>query len=546
MKSDTCNRRNFLKAAAVASVPAIMGGGIASRLFAQSGERLNVVLIFVDDLGYGGLGCYGQEKSLTPHLDKMAAEGIRFTQNYCGGATCHPSRGTLLSGCHQGNPNRELPGWKENQEAMVPRTLGGLMKKAGYATCHIGKWGGMPWMGGRGPKGPKDIDPVHWGFDYCCGNLNHSETAYFQGSLWEITPTSATEIPNSSSSYGGDVMLDKTLKWLDANKDKPFFLYWANNLIHGPFHYPTDKEINDYYKSKSWNDERYKQYGAMTTRLDKEMGALIQKLKDLGVADKTIVLFTSDQGPTEDGPTTGFFTSAGPLRGKKRSIYEGCFRVPMIVWGPGNVPAGKVSDYLWAHWDILPTCAHIAGIAAPLGISGRSVLPTLLGQLQKPVHEYLYFDYKDVAVRSGKWKLYKMEDGTYELYDLEADIGETNNIASANPDIVNKLNGYLANPNQDATTGSTGILRRSHAGQRANADMRAVCRANGRIEIAAPANTRYSVSLHDSRGRTVWESKDLAATRFVIPKKMPPGRYTATFRVAGSPLSRRMTVSNLP
>ena len=444
----------LVAALACGLLPASGGAGDAS---GRPGLRPNVVFILADDLGYGDLGSYGQRKIQTPHLDQLAAEGLRFTQVYAGSTVCAPSRSSLMTGMHNGH-NRvrdNLPHgvWLRPDDLTVAEVL----KQAGYRTGGIGKWS----LGNPGSWGI----PLYQGFDHWYGHLNQDQAHfYYPDYLWDDDTVSLLqevvmvgEVGKMRGNRGGrnalythDLFTERALAFVEDNRDRPFFLYLSYTLPHfsdyprdSPEHYivPSDAP----YSSRDW-PQIAKNYAAMITRLDRDVGHLVTRLGELGLDQSTLVVFTSDNGPYQGVPTPiEFFDSNGPLRGGKRDVYEGGIRVPFIARWPGKVPAGRVSDQVFAFWDILPTLAELAGLPPPEGIDGISMLPALLGQPQEG-HEFLYWDYGHVrrtfkqAVRMGEWK--GVRNGVrapLELYDLRDDIGEARDVASAHPEVVQRI-----------------------------------------------------------------------------------------------------------
>jgi len=445
-------RRWFLKT---------IGAGIAA--FATPGwlrasstvkPKPNIIFIMADDLGYGDLGCYGQKKILTPKIDKLAAEGTLFTQVYAGSTVCAPSRCSLMTGMHNGH-NRirdNLPHnvWLRPDDVTVAEVL----KQAGYKTGGIGKWG----LGNPGSWGI----PNYQGFDYFYGHLNQDQAHfYYPDYLWENDKVVLlekvvieNEVGKLRGNRGGknvyythDLFTEKAVSFIKQHREDPFFLYLAYTIPHfsdypknSPEHFivPSDEP----YTNKDW-PQTARNYAAMITRMDRDVGRIMKLIKKLGIDENTIVFFTSDNGPYKGSPIPiEFFDSNAIFRGGKRDLYEGGIRIPMIVRWPGKVPAGRVSDQVWAFWDFLPTAAELAGLSAPKGIDGISMLPALLGKKQKS-HDYLYWDYGHVrktykqAVRMGNWKGIRNGLGTpIELYDLSKDPGESQNVASKYPQII--------------------------------------------------------------------------------------------------------------
>lgn len=455
-----------------------VAGVVTPAMSAESSP--NIIYIMVDDLGYGDLGCYGQEVIKTPHLDQMAAEGMRFTDHYAGHTVCRPSRLVLWTGRHVGhtgligNASRSLSG----REATIPR----LLKRAGYATGGVGKWA----LGHV--ETPEEIHndghPLNNGFDYWFGYMNQSNAHnYYPEYLWENyervrlpgneildDPQARGRVSKSKQTYSHDVMTDAAFEFIKRHHDDPFLLHihWtiphANNeagRVSG-----DGMEVPDYgrYQDEPWPNPE-KGFAAMVTRMDADVGRLIGLLKELEIDEQTLVLFTSDNGPHhEGGHVVEFFDSNGPLRGAKRSMHDGGIRVPLIARWPGKIAAGTETDLPSAAWDFLPTACEVADVTPPDKIDGISYLPTLLGnEDQQQRHEYLYWASSEgetsIGVRHDEWKLVMYpdggnprsaksrrlprSDGQWKLYDLSDDIGEDNNIAEQNPEVVEEITRLL-------------------------------------------------------------------------------------------------------
>jgi arylsulfatase A-like enzyme len=417
-----------------------------------SARSPNIVFILADDLGYGDAGCYGQKQILTPNIDRLAQEGIRFTQSYAGSTVCAPSRCALMTGKHTGHCT--IRGNKLVPLRPDDTTVAELLKAAGYRTGLIGKWG-------LGEPGTTGI-PNRKGFDYFYGYLNqvHAHN-YYPDYLWKNEAKVPIEgnvvkagVASQRAQYSTDLFTREALTFLEQRSDKPFFLYLAYTLPHANnergsvegngMEVPTDAPYSD----KPWPQPQ-KNHAAMITRLDADVGKVMKRLKDLGLDDNTIVFFSSDNGPhKEGGADPQFFHSSGPLRGFKRDLTEGGIRVPTIVRWPGHVKAGAVSDQVWAFWDFLPTAAELAGAKLPSGLDGLSIVPTLLAKGEQKHHDYLYWEFHErgfqQAVRMGDWKGVRLKRGEpLELYDLKTDVGEMRNVAKEHPEVVAKIESYL-------------------------------------------------------------------------------------------------------
>jgi len=383
-------------------------------------DQPNIIFIMSDDQGYADLGCYGSQFVKTPGLDKMAAEGMRFTDVYAGSPVCAPTRCVLMTGKHSGHITRRDNRTTDDLDKAFGRrkliplnpedyTIGEMMKAAGYTTGAIGKWG----LGNPGTTGT----PEQQGFDHFYGYIDQVHAHdYYTDFLMKNTDT--IPIPENRNKqrqvYSHDLMAQDALDFIRKHKDEPFFLYLPYTTPHGKYEVPD----NSAYAEQPW-EERVKNYAAMISLMDKDIGNMFALLKELGLDENTIVFFTSDHGPNP--PFIKPLESNKPFRGVKRQVLEGGLRVPMIVRWPEKIKAGTTSDFVWAFWDVMPTLADLAGQPAPKGIDGISVLPTLLGQSQKP-HEFLYWEFYSPfqqAVRIENWKGIRV--GTSEpihLYDL--------------------------------------------------------------------------------------------------------------------------------
>jgi len=433
--------------------------------------RPNIIYILADDLGYGDLSCYGQTHFSTPNIDKLAENGMRFTQHYSGSTVCAPSRSALMTGQHTGHtPVRGNKEWQpEGQYPMAAGavTIAEALKEAGYTTGAFGKWG----LGYPGSEG----DPNNQGFDefygYNCQRMGHN---YYPYHLWHNQEKVILEgnAGKKTEAYGPELIHTEALNFIENNKDQPFFMYYPSIIPHAELFAPEEYiakyrgklEPEQAYKGVD-DGERYKQGGygsqpethaafaAMVDYLDMQVGEIVAKLKELGIYENTLIIFTSDNGPhLEGGADPDYFNSNGPLKGYKRDLYEGGIRVPMIAVWDGKITAGSSSDHISAFWDVFPTVAEITGISTPVSIDGISFLPTLLGKEQSAQHDYLYWEFHEMggrqAVRKGDWKLVRYnvftpEKTTTELYNLATDVGEENNIASDHPELVKELSAFI-------------------------------------------------------------------------------------------------------
>ncbi|HUT11368.1 MAG TPA: arylsulfatase [Thermoguttaceae bacterium] len=403
-------------------------GAIAAETRAIAAETPNIVFIIVDDMGYHDLGCFGSKTILTPNIDRMCAEGIKFTDCYSGDTVCAPARSTLMTGYHKGHtPVRGnsggIPLWPEDV------TVAEVLKKAGYATGGFGKWG----LGNQGHDGAAERQ----GFDLFFGYYNqwHAHTYYthlFRNS----------ERVELAGRYTHHAIFDETIKFIQENKDKPFFCYCPWTPPHAAYQIPEDDPAWALYKDKPWPQDA-RVVAAMDSMIDRHVGEILALLEELDIDDDTIVFFTSDNGAAKR--FDGIHDSCGKMKGFKRSMNEGGIRVPMVVRWPGRIEAGSVSDLPWYFPDVMPTLAELANVSAevPEDIDGISIVPTLLGKGEQKRHEYLYWASGNRAVRMGQWKGLG-SPGKLALYDLSSDIGEENDLAAEHPDIVEKLADYMA------------------------------------------------------------------------------------------------------
>ena len=418
----------------------------AALLAALSVERPNIVFILSDDIAQGDLGCYGQKLIKTPRLDRMAAEGVRFTQAFCGDAVCAPSRASLMTGLHPGHcpirANREIqPEGQMPLPAETP-TAAQLLKRQGYATACVGKWG----MGMFDTSG----SPLKKGFDHFFGyNCQRHAHSYFPAYLYN--DDRRIELPGNTGkgvgqTYAQNLIQNEALAWLRRQKSQPFFLFYAVTLPHGRFEIDNQGQ----YADKPWTPMQ-KNYAAMITRLDSDVGALLDLLAELKLDQKTLVMFSGDNGSSfaPDSEVGRLFQqAANGLRGYKRELYEGALRQAAMARWPGVIPAGRVSDGPWAFWDFLPTAVDLAGGKLPPGFrtDGLSLVSYLKGG-PAPAHEYFYWELHEgrpqQAVRFGDWKGVRSGPSRpWELYDLRNDVGETRDLAAAKPDLVAKADAF--------------------------------------------------------------------------------------------------------
>ena len=453
------DRRQFLKTT-VLGTSILLTGGCFETAKKHSAKKPNIIFIMADDMGYGDLGCYGQRKIRTPNIDRLAREGMRFSQCYAGSPVCSPSRSVLMTGLHTGHTRVRgnmckaggTVGYKRGRQVRrmnltdADRTVGHVLGEAGYRTGIIGKWH----LGGYDEK----AGPLDRGFHEFYGWLTRTEET-INPTYWPAKRCRNRELVDITANQDGkrgyyhtDMCTDEAVEFLKNNSRRPFFLYLAYVNPHSPLDAPELVPYTD----KSW-PEPMKTYAAMIHRLDQSIGRVMQTLSQLHIDDKTIVFFCSDNGPRSEGSKTltqvvEFFNSNGPLQGYKRDMYEGGIRVPMIVRWPGKIPAQKTSDAPWYFADFLPTAANLAQIAPPEGIDGISILPTLLARTQDTSDRFLYWEFFErgfqQAVRWRNYKAIRAKQGQpLLLFDLSKDIGETRNVAAEHPAVVARIEKYL-------------------------------------------------------------------------------------------------------
>ena len=470
-------RREFIKTAGLGAA------ALTLPLTSQptAARKPNIIYILADDLGMGEVGCYGQKKIRTPNIDRIAAEGMRFTAHYSGSPVCAPSRCALLTGLHTGHAyirdNDEMDArgdvWHDlSLEGQRPLeagtvTIGTMLQQAGYRTAAIGKWG----LGGPGSTG----EPNRMGFDhffgYLCQRVAHN---HYPSYLWrnrdkvplandyvyphEKLPAGAD--PNDVKSYAkyigtqysGDLMGNEALDFIRASREQPFFLYLAFTIPHAALQVPEDAlaeylgtfpetpytGIRDYLPHRAPRAA----YAAMVTRMDTQIGRVMALLKELRLDHDTVVLFSSDNGPTFNGGTdSAFFESAKGLRGLKQDVYEGGIRVPLVARWPGHIPKGQTSSHPSAFWDLMPTFAELAGVKVPVATDGVSLVPSLVGKpAQQKARAYLYWEFQGrQAVRMQNWKAVRLKPNRQtELYDLTTDPSEQADVAVAHPDVIQR------------------------------------------------------------------------------------------------------------
>jgi arylsulfatase A-like enzyme len=404
----------------------------------RADNKPNIVFILADDAGIGDFSTYGCSYGATPNIDRLAAEGMKFTQAYSGSAVCAPSRCVLMTGQHTGHVLRRANQSKDGLLSLPAgqATVARLLHDAGYATGGFGKWG----LGNPNTTGVAE----NLGFDVFFGyyDQKHAHDYYT-----DYLIRNSTNVPYQQSGkhtwedYSHTRIANETLKFIEQNKDRPFFCYAAWTPPHDEWVIPDNAPFSE----KPWPEE-IRNYAAMVALVDKDVGRVMQKLKDLGIDDNTLVIFSSDNGANDECIEP--LKSTGGLRGFKRILYEGGIRAPFIARMPGKIAPGTTSDVLTTSVDFMPTAADLAGVPQPSGIDGISILPTLLGQKQAKQHDSLYFEiyepYFQQSLRMGDWKGYRLgTKAPLELYDLKADPAEKQDIAAAHPDIVKKIEAIM-------------------------------------------------------------------------------------------------------
>jgi len=433
----------------------LLAAGILASMSAAAqvtASRPNILLIQADDLGYGDLSAYGQTHFQTPRLDKLAREGMRFTDYYAGTTVCAPSRASLMTGLHTGHTWIRGNGGNATDVPLRDQdvTIGMRLRDAGYRTAVIGKWG----LGG-----PDEGSPARKGFEYSFGFLNqtHAHEQYTDHLF-----RNSVSVPVSTKDYANDSFTAEAAAFIEKSDSKPFFLYLNYTVPHAELLVPEDSlaSFRGKFPEKPFVNPRADGSGyrsqatphaalaAMITRMDRDIGRLVDLVQARNLDRRTLILFMSDNGPhVEAGGDPVFFNSSGGLRGVKRDMYEGGIRVPMIARWTGTVPAARTSHFAAAHWDMFPTLEDVAGLETSSGLDGVSILPTLRGRQQKP-HDFMYWEFHEggfsQAVRMGSWKAVRVaKDKPLELYDLGADVGEQHDVAGQQPAVVAKIEAYL-------------------------------------------------------------------------------------------------------
>jgi arylsulfatase A len=482
------NRINFeatLPGAAI--LFGIIAGGCGQAPGISPGEfnKPNIIYILADDLGYGDLGSYGQKNILTPNLDRMAEEGMRFTQHYAGSTVCAPSRAVLMTGLHSGHApirgNMEIMPIGQYPLQYGTVTFPKILQEAGYVTGAFGKWG----LGPPDSEGSPSLQGFDRFFGLLCQRRSHffypeflfnvepgkpAERVYLDGNKTEDASRENFQRPGSGPPiervhYSADVITNEALSFLDRNSNRPFFLYLPTQIPHASLTVPEemlalyldengesifDEDTSQPFGAYTRQSMPLATYAAMVTRLDQYVGMILDKLEEKGISENTLIIFSSDNGSyTEGGYHYSMHNSNAPLRGGKRDLYEGGIRVPMIAWWPGRIEAGSISDHISGFQDMMPTFTELAGMPHPPAIDGISMVPELLGRSgRQQKHEYLYWEFHGLggrqAVRMDNWKAVRLNvrqdrNAPIELYNLEEDIAEQQDLAGQHPGIVEKI-----------------------------------------------------------------------------------------------------------
>lgn len=428
--------------AALIALPTLVHGEATGK--ADTTKRPNLIFVLSDDIAQGDLGVYGQKLIQTPNLDQMCKDGTRYLSAYTGAPVCAPARSSFFTGLHMGHcPTRANREVKPEGQRPLPEgtvTIAKILKQAGYRTATMGKWG----MGMFDTSGSPFKTGIDRFYGYNCQRHAHS---YFPTYLWDNDKR--VEIPENAGGkkevYAQELIQQNVLKWIDENAGHPFFLFYAITLPHGKF------EIDDQgiYADKPWS-ETEKNYAAMVTRIDSDMGEIVDLLEKKGIADNTLIVFSGDNG-SSFGPNTPLgkrFNQSmdGTLRGFKRGMYEGALRQASFAWWPGTVPSGRVTDEPWAFWDLLPTFTELGKAELPDGFEpdGHSLVEFLKGG-PAPKRDYFYWELHErsggaiQAIRWDDWKAVRPKPGgQVELYDLKKDLAESNNLADKHPELVKK------------------------------------------------------------------------------------------------------------
>jgi arylsulfatase A-like enzyme/cyclophilin family peptidyl-prolyl cis-trans isomerase len=526
--------------------------GVSPASAAPVAPRPNIIFILADDLGYGEIGCYGQQIIQTPRIDQMAREGMRFTQFYAGATVCAPSRSVLMTGQHQGRTRVRGNAGRANPLAQSLRsndvTVAKVLQAAGYRTALIGKWG----LGDAGVA--EQGLPRRHGFDYFFGFLNqHHAHNHYPDFLWRneekvSLPNDLVPVGDQGGGYArhpkvyaDDLFADEAVKFIGENRARPFFLFLSLVVPHANNERNRElkdgAEVPDYgpYADKPWPAPN-KGHAAMITRMDGYVGRVLDELKRLQLDERTLVVFTSDNGPhKESGNSVEFFNASGPLRGLKRDLTDGGIRVPFIAWWPGTVKANKVSEHVGYFGDFMATAAELAGAPLPATpLDSISFVPALLGKRGQKKHEWLYFEFheggfKSAAILNGRWKGIRThgDGGPPQVYDLQKDIGETRDVAARAPVIASRIASYL----DTARTDSPNWPVRPPAAQ-----------ARPQRQRAAASSVKPRVLIETALGPVEVEL-DASATPATVTNFL---RYVSAGLYDGGVFHRTVTLSNQP
>jgi arylsulfatase A-like enzyme len=445
-------------------------------LAADPSIKPNLIWIMADDLGYGDLGCYGQQVIATPNLDQMAREGLRFTHFYAGATVCAPSRSVLMTGLHHGHTRVRGNAGKKNAIAQALRpddvTVAKVLQQAGYRTALVGKWG-------LGDVGDSETGlPRKQGFDEFFGYLNQSHAHnHFPAFLWRnenkvSLPNIVTPIGDNGAGYAtdakvfaDDLFADEAIRFVTENKSKSFYLYWSMVIPHANNERTRElkngAQVLDFgpYADKDW-PEQDKGQAAMITRLDGYVGRMLKTLREQGLAENTVVLFTSDNGPhNESNHSLKRFNPSGPYTGIKRSLTDGGIRVPMIAWWPSRIEPNTQTDHVAYFGDWMATASELSGVPAIAGLDSVSFVPTLMRKSSdQKQHDFLYWEFheggfKQAALYQGRWKGIRKgsADAPLLLYDQSTDIAESKNVANEYPEIAARISDYLKTARTEST-----------------------------------------------------------------------------------------------
>ncbi len=434
--------------------------------FISKNEKPNIIFILADDLGYGDVGFNGQEKIKTPILDQMAKEGMIFTRHYAGSTVCGPSRASLMTGMHTGHSTvRENPRWTTSGKPVDISdndiTVAEELKRADYRTAIVGKWGLA--------ENLDEGKPNKQGFDYFYGFNKHGTAHhYYPEKIWENDTQMNIEgnvMMDKIGKYSQDLFTEKALNFLDKQTpEQPFFLYLTYTIPHYELTIPEEQKKQ--YVDQDWplremkmghyrNDKNgHVTYASMVSRLDKDVGRILEKLKELKVDDNTLVIFTSDNGHEYDNVNDEFFNSNGVFRGKKRDLYEGGIRMPFVARWPKKIKPGTQTNHMSAFWDFLPTACDIAEVKPSLEVDGKSYLPTLLENTKQIKHDYLYWEFNEKkgpiqALIKEDWKLIYFVKDHYELYNLKTDPSESHDLYNREQEKASELKKLLAEARTD-------------------------------------------------------------------------------------------------